>query len=93
MGERLPQPTAHLIKRARRLARKLDALAPRQSAAPVAVPAVVLRAITNVLWQLAGRLDDSPWDHNGECLHCDGLGEHEADCPWAQPRDRKGADE
>lgn len=23
-----------------------------------------------------------PWDHNGECLHCDGLGEHDPDCPW-----------
>jgi hypothetical protein len=23
-----------------------------------------------------------PWDHNGECLHCDELGMHRADCPW-----------
>jgi hypothetical protein len=23
-----------------------------------------------------------PWDHNGECLHCDEQGGHRADCPW-----------
>jgi hypothetical protein len=23
-----------------------------------------------------------PFDHNGECIHCDELGMHRADCPW-----------
>jgi hypothetical protein len=24
----------------------------------------------------------NPFDHNGECLYCDGLGTHSADCRW-----------
>lgn len=26
-----------------------------------------------------------PWDHNGECLFCDGHGEHEPGCTWPHP--------
>lgn len=28
-----------------------------------------------------------PWDHNGECLHCDGQGVHEPGCPWVKGED------
>lgn len=28
-----------------------------------------------------GRPPTWPWDANGECLLCDGFGEHEPDCP------------
>ena len=58
MSERIPTDTAHLIKRMRRHAKKLQALAPRQTNEPVVLPAVIVRAMTNVLWQAAGRLED-----------------------------------
>jgi hypothetical protein len=58
MTERLPPPTGRLVARLRRHARKLERAAPRQGNHKVAVTAVQLRALANLCWQSAGRLED-----------------------------------
>lgn len=58
MTEKNPHPTARIIKRLRRHAKKLQDLAPHQGNRAVPFKAVVARAIANTCWQAAGRLED-----------------------------------
>jgi hypothetical protein len=56
-GHKLPQPTAILIRRVRRTAQYLDALAARIDARDPNAYAVA-RAHANTCWQAVGRLED-----------------------------------
>lgn len=59
MKDRIPQPTAVLLRRLRRVAAKLDGFAETRKHGDLLLPSVeVLKAAANTCWQAAGRLDE-----------------------------------
>ncbi len=59
MKDRIPQPTAVLLRRLRRVAVKLDRFADARKQGDPLLPSVeTLRAAANTCWQVAGRLDE-----------------------------------
>ena len=73
-------PGLPLLWESRVFGSPLDGVCRRYATRAAAVEghAVLLAAVRQAM-------ESGPWDHNGECLHCDGLGEHTPDCPYYRP--------